>query len=471
MTEDSGHVSRSYADALHQLQIEYDAALSNGTYRPTNLWAFSNAGFLIVGLYVTLSCSPRQSRLARLAFFAATLLSSLWSSIRYRSPGAVGSLGVGLNGFMITVFAFNFLLIRDPRQIHRVTFTPRPQRQPDNKPRNSDLRETKSILGGAPNEPWNRLCWIIDLLACLRALKWDWIPPKQNQLTRTIMNDLDWITKWNATRHHLVNFICSYLALDVVKCTMIADPHFLGNISCPPPPHLEHLSPIMLHTYRMLIPGIGVPIAIGFYYSAWALFQMVVLGRHVLGVNAEGYMFPPLYGSFKVTYSRGLRGFWGQTWHQIFRPHFSSVGDAAFGLLCPSRTRSERKALRSVVRISIAFALSGLFHACGSYTLLGDTRPINAFAFFALQPVGIAIQIVASKIISIWLPNAVREGMVSKTANFSFTLFWLWATFWLLADDFSRGMMWTFEPVPVSFVRGLGFSNQDRRWFPHFGSP
>lgn len=37
-----------------------------------------------------------------------------------------------------------------------------------------------------------------------------------------------------------------------------------------------------------------------------------------------------------------------------------------------------------VIRLVIAFSIGGAIHAAGSYTMLGDTKPLNSFLFFFL---------------------------------------------------------------------------------------
>ncbi len=50
-------------------------------------------------------------------------------------------------------------------------------------------------------------------------------------------------------------------------------------------------------------------------------------------------------------------------------------------------------------------------------------------------------------------------------ANVVFLLLWFYVTGPLLADDFARGGIWLFEPVPVSVVRGLGFGLNEEGWW------
>jgi len=317
-----------------------------------------------------------------------------------------------------------------------------------------------------PDHPWQRLCWILDLLACLRALKWSRDPQKPSRHpSPAVQSDASFC------RHQMFSFVCSYLALDVIKCLMIADPYFLGFISCPAPRHLAFFSTLALRTYRLLLAGAGVSFAIRFYFSAWALLQIYVLGPRAIGLNGQTRMYPPLYGSLEAVFERGLQGFWGQTWHQIFRMHFSSIGDAVAALFLGEVDSTKASGRWTAVRIFTVFLASGLFHACGSYTLLGATQPLHTFLCFAAQPMGIALQMAAAHLLRCIMPGAAKLPWIRRSTNFIFVLLWLPATLAPLADEFSSGGMWLFEPVPVSIVRGFGFSNQDSRWLPLVGRP
>ena len=454
-----------YAESISRHDEEYDNAIASGSFWPLSFpWSSLNAILLIVGLYIALLCPPSASRLVRLTFWLSILSTSVWSVFRYRSPGVVGSLGVGLNGVMITAFATNFLLLRDPRQIRRATpiYEGHKHRVNGTKPANTG-NDSIWKWQGPPDKPRERLCWITDLIACLRALKWGWDPREGKELPPAVA-----FTREHSLRRHIINFCWSYLGLDIIKCIMMEDPHFLGDIACPAPPHLIHLLPWSLHTYRMLLPAVGIVCSIQFYFTCWAIIQMAP-GPRILGINGTPIMYPAIHGSPAATLSHGLRGFWGRTWHQMFRAHFQSIGDALAKFV--AGLSEDKKTLRSGITICIVFALSGILHGCGSYTMLGATRPQDAFAFFALQPVGIGVQFVLASLVKTYVPGHAQRVPVQMAANLAFAFFWLWATFWLLADDFSRGGMWLFEPVPVSFVRGLGLSSQDTRWLPHFGSP
>ena len=115
---------------------------------------------------------------------------------------------------------------------------------------------------------------------------------------------------------------------------------------------------------------------------------------------------------------------------------------------------SKRSATGKILSLCTAFFLSGCIHACGSYTQLGDTRPMQPMCFFLLQGFGILLQMSVVQLLN----KAGIAKQASKTlcrlANFSVVIVWLYFTAPLLVDDFARGGVWMLEPLPLSPLRG-----------------
>ena len=62
------------------------------------------------------------------------------------------------------------------------------------------------------------------------------------------------------------------------------------------------------------------------------------------------------------------------------------------------------------------------------------------------------------------IPKVVR-----RAANLGIVTVWLYFTSPLLVDDFARGGIWLFEPVPISLWRGLGFGPEGEGWWCWYG--
>ena len=140
-----------------------------------------------------------------------------------------------------------------------------------------------------------------------------------------------------------------------------------------------------------------------------------------------------------------------------------SNSSLSFGISEPSRCLiskfrlNPRGSLARILQVTIAFALSGSLHAAGSYTQFADTKPLRPFLFFMVQGLGSLGQRTVTRSLGTKnLPQWLR-----RTGNGLFVLIWAYYTGPLLADDFARGGIWLFEPLPFSLFRGLGLGSQE----------
>ncbi|KAI9818423.1 MAG: hypothetical protein M1827_000482 [Pycnora praestabilis] len=339
-----------------------------------------------------------------------------------------------------------------------------------------------------PLQPFSeRLDWVLDLITNFRGMGWSWrisgIPPppphvqaqlsaSENSNSNESTSDADSrVSSTGITRYHtrssllrqkIQTLTLGYLSLDVLKKLTMHDPYFWGLPmpvhSLPAPTYLPltiTTSPTLLKSYRLLLSLGGIYTALLSIFTLGPLVFAGLLGPRILGVRGEPWMYPDTYGSFSAIYDKGLAGWWGGWWHQTFRFAFEAPSKRAVEALGWDPTTLKAKALQ----IFVAFALSGTLHACGSYTTFSNTtHPLTgSFTFFILQPIGIIAQMLASRLLKMYgiaphIPNRVRQ-----VGNFVVVHVWLYYTAPLLVDDFARGGIWLFEPVPFSVVRGLGF--------------
>lgn len=435
---------------------------------------------LILLLSWLLACplmSETLFRRGRFLVFIGIVSSSIWNLFHVRSIGVIGSIGIGMNSVLFTVVALNFVLLHDPRTSRRLAMqvasrTVKATEKVDVKQNSHAVDRQYSIplaWEPIPDSTPRRLWWALDLISSMRAVHWSWKPsptPSYPQSLRVARS-----SRTAALSRSLSRFLRDYLLIDLVQCMMISDPYFLGETTYGVPPHLSEYikSPSVLYTYRWLLGLAGGFLAMDLQYSSAVLMQVNILGPGVLGFNAYPSTFRPLWGSPNAVLQKGLRGFWGETWHQMLRVHFASVGDAIADAILRDGGRKSAKSssARLWIRVVVVFLLSGILHACASYTLLGPTRPWRSFAFFAIQPVGIAAQSICSqlftasggkKMLGSW------NGPVYQASNLVFTIWWFWMLSDLLLEDLSSGGMWMFEPVPISPLRSLGFSQDKRIW-------
>ncbi|KIW96662.1 uncharacterized protein Z519_02053 [Cladophialophora bantiana CBS 173.52] len=402
----------------------------------------------------------------------------------------MGSIGIGLNSVLCVVVTVNFMLLHDPRSFRRLVLRPdggtsRADGRADPRPSGNmnSGRRTKYLLAWEPMPEtiWQRLFWILDLITSIRGVHWSWSsaasPACDPDLGKSCSNRTASIAR-NVSR-----FLVDYFLIDLIKCVMIADPYFVGYPTHGPPPHLSRYitSSLGLYTYRLLLGTAGMYTAVDLIFASAVLLQVNILGPGMLGLNASPLAFPPIWGSPSAVLRKGLRGFWGESWHQFFRKHFVSIGDAVAEFLpghnglgsCGCRWSDNKRqkclkqsGVRETIRVVTVFVLSGILHACASHTLLGPTRPLATFLFFALQPVGMAIQSAGSLLFaSCYLSRLPGPWTIimRQGSNAVFTLLWLWGTGGMFFDDMASGGMWLLDPIPISLIRGLGLSKDDRR--------
>lgn len=336
-----------------------------------------------------------------------------------------------------------------------------------------------------------RVRWVADLVSNFRGIGWNWQIPGLLGPPQDVQNHLDgsktvrsersaylrgsrgnrtYYIRASLLRRKLVTFLIFYILLDICKVVMMRDPYFWGRVNNPPPIYLPQFlrdSAVLTRAYRLVLTLVAMELSLQAIFSMAPLFFVGVLGPKYIKVRGEPWMYPDFWGSFMMVLEKGLAGWWGGWWHQTFR--------FAFG--APSRWIIERSGVNKrsqpakILELIVAFTLSGFLHACGSYTQLPLTHPLRGpFLFFSLQPFGIILQTVMER----WLtrsgmskhsPTALRWG-----ANFLYVHIWFYFTAPLLTDDFSRGGLWLYEPVPISPLRGLGLGLKEEGWWCWGGS-
>ena len=352
---------------------------------------------------------------------------------------------------------------------------------------------------------WHRLRWVADLLTNFRGVGWNWrisglpsLPlPVQRSLQRTspssscdagTLKDTPdsrsglhrYDTVDSLVKHNLLLFLRGYILVDLLKTTANHDPYFFtGDASLPPPAWFQSLlstlqlpsslTPSLTHVYRLFISMSFVWLALRSIFTLGPLIYTGLLSRRhsclrnipilrslaFFAANGEAWLYPDAFASYSTVLSRGLAGWWGAWWHQLFRFAFQSSGEFAAAVL-----RLDQKSMMGkVVVTTTVFVVSGLVHASGSIALatVTQTRPwTGSLAFFAVQPVALMAEIVVQG----WVK---KSGIAARTprrvgmlVRFLYVHAWFYVTAGLLVDDFARGGVWTFEPIPFSLFRGLG---------------
>jgi hypothetical protein len=511
----AGPLPLSYFHILRDNSDQLDARIQQGELKPIFLWHS-----IVFILPVSALLIPRRkgSRYVR-ALVLVILFYLVLEAIQYRRTL------LGANGYMIGLIAAwwfiwctSLLVFHDAeREFLRIVRKPagirRTTRSPDassKHARNGFIGTNSGTEGAKPKKPpshqdmeylvWQsypqsfseRLNWSLGLLFNMRGPEWNWgissldpLPPfvesqlKPGHRSRHHRGAKNAKTSYPDARSRIrtAAFDCLkfYLMIDLIKVLMIRDLYFWGLVSPPPPAPFpfDHILPDgTAYIYRIVLTGFGVYAAVSFV----TLFSpLIFLGLSLLFPNASRaisaapldapWLYSDTFGPFIAPIlDHGLAGAWGIWWHQLFRFGFTSTAHWILSFL-PNRLSTSRS-LRRLVMTFVAFGLSGLVHACGSYTQMADTKPVSGtFLFFISQFVGITIQEFASAIVvpavlfnltgkrnkaqlSLWVP---------RFANAGFVFGWLWLTASYVMDDFAKGGLWLTEPLPVSPLRGLGF--------------
>ncbi|PGH29920.1 hypothetical protein GX50_07328 [[Emmonsia] crescens] len=331
----------------------------------------------------------------------------------------------------------------------------------------------------------HRLAWVWDLTLNMRGAGWNWRISTIPVLPKSISSHLDRSshevnkpeivnlgdTK-SAAKSALFQMILSYIGLDALKVIMMLDPYFWGIVSSPPPSPLDSFGTfgkITTQTYRLLLSVMGVVYAVECAASTMSLLSLSIslwapFARTWTSVPIEApWLYPKLFGScLSSILDHGLIGFWSKWWHQIFRFNFLQPSNWIYTHL-PHRL--QKPFVRQFLQLYIAFGLSGLLHAAGSYTQLAPTTPFpNLFLFFFLQAPAIMFQDLVARHIIPLLPFRPPRWL-RRSTNFIFVVAWAFLIGPLGADDFAKGGIWLVEPVPLSPARGLGFGAEGQGWW------
>jgi hypothetical protein len=328
-----------------------------------------------------------------------------------------------------------------------------------------------------PDNLWERVPWVLDLLINFRGPGWNWVIPTMPDNPYFIKKELGepvgqsptpnfsstgvrtFTTRQELINYQLPRFIIGYFVLDFLKTTLINDPYFIfGPNTYALPPHLQGYSPLQLHIYRSLLSCFAVVTALEMVFLLPSIVIGLLFGPSIFGLRAEPWYFATTWGSFSTILDKGLNGLWGSCWHQIFRFVFAAPSN----YLIRNGYVKAKSTTGKLLALFFAFGISGALHGGGSVTQLPKTYPHHALIFFILQALGIIIQMSFCSLFPQLraLPKPLRQA-----GNFLFTFTWLLCTGWLLVDDFSRGGVWFYEPIPISPLRGLGYGPEGDGWW------
>lgn len=414
---------------------------------------FLNYILLIVYLYF-----PRRLSLAsRILFFVAIVALSVLSLMESRTLGLAYGVLAGISSSWCIALSANLIFLYQPaRDFKRKLAYDTTYIDESTKGTHAHEQRWQTMPDHLPE----KLFWILDLIGSLRALHWSYGQSPESTVEANRLKGSRKAPKVPLFGWNLGKLVLVILCIDCLKEIIAMDPYFWGCLDHEPPDYVKSLSATatFVQTYRMLV-ALGVMYSsIQFLCTVEVLLFVNLLGPSIAGSWSHGWAHRPLLGTLNSICNRGLQGFWGGWWHQLFRLTFVAPANAMIDKLSIER---ESLVARALVLV-ISFSFSGIIHACGSYTMWGESKPMYSFTFFAIQPAGIMIQIMGREILR-WLGILNRTPRpIRMVTNFLYTALWLLQTFPLLADDFARGGLWLLEPFPFSVLQSLGFGNEAR---------
>ena len=328
-----------------------------------------------------------------------------------------------------------------------------------------------------PESLRERIPWVMDLIMNFRGPGWNWAIsplPDLPQFIKAKLGDSNlkptgsvssfglqqYTTRRQLFHARVIELVAGYLILDIVKVIMMKDPYYIfGPTTYALPSHLASLSQLQLGLYRETLNAITIVVSLRMAFVLMPFWMCLLNGPRVFGLRAEPWYFPSSWGSFSNILDKGLSGLWGRWWHQTFRFAFSAPSN----FLIDNGYVEAKSATAKLSALVFAFGISGFMHRWGSLTQFPETHAWDPPIFFMLQGLGIFIQTTLVSIISCRIetfPKAVKQ-----VGNLIFTLIWVYGTAWILVDDFSRGGIWLYEPIPISPLRGLGFGVEGDGWW------
>lgn len=448
----------TYAGTIDRYRSEYDQQLDTQQIAPFVV----PADILQYVLLITyLMLKQKCSGTSRVLVLVAITTTSLFSLRTSRTLGLAYGILIGISSAWCIALSLNLIVLNDPTEQYERKVSCSGSPTCEDCPKHSI--DCTSRGQSMPLSPSARLFWILDLLGSLRALHWY---HGHTQAPKLAASGKRHPRNYLSFGRNLGKLFLIYLCIDCLKEVIALDPYFWGYTEHDPPGYIGNYLPSEIsflgldsvRTYRMFVAFAVLYVAVELISTVGVLLFVNILGPALAGSWGEEWAYSPQYGDLEVICTRGLQGFWGSWWHQMFRSTLVSPIDPVIKILRVPK----RGVIARVIKLVIAFSISGVIHASGSHTLWGNTKPLNSFLFFFLQPAGIAVQILCS-----WGLGKLNPGIkictrVRKAVNVLFTVFWLLHTFPLLADDLARGGLWLTEPFPISVLQLVGLGSASR---------
>ena len=495
-------------------QSHFHEAVQRGDQIPF-VWPYRSFGTYVLLAYLLLP--PTRSKIVRYAFYPVFAFFSYWSwkaMMETKSASMVVTYLLGIANSWAILWIASRTIFADYRTAMRVERrscypgqkdTVVRQDIKDPLPKTQDVFQRKQVNGRSkaenmapssirsssqtrdslyywqtlPSRFLDRLDFITDLLCSMRGPGWahqarsipgppEYIASQLNprpSSTKPVVREYK--DRQSLLLANVIRILKFQVYVDIIKTLMTHDPYFLGFVEPTPPaptffPDLIRDSPFLTKCYRLVLAMLATRFALGTIFCLSPIFMSGVLGPKVLGLRAESWYYSDFGGGWRYLLSDGIAGWWGAWWHQIFRLGFEAPSKWA----CERLGLSQRSTPGKMVTMLVVFTCSGTLHAFGSICMYPETKPWSGpFLFFLLQGLGILLESILSHGfrttgITQRTPQAIR-----KIVTVIWLTTWAYYTGPVIADDFSRGGVWLFEPIPFSMLKMLGFGEENDHWW------
>ncbi len=323
----------------------------------------------------------------------------------------------------------------------------------------SDDAHTRPREQRYPNILSERLPWVLKLLVSLRLNNWkigrrghdESQPPARCFKTRRAF-----------VTQSLISCLRGFLLLDLTRAYISCDPYFTDlelSISSPLP--FSWLNWLPSQILRSMIIGA----------QAWALVSqmfylpcLLPVGLNALGILPDEWSphtWVPYFGPAKHIFLSGVRGFWGQYWHQTMRFLTSEPGYAiANGLKMKSGGLS-----RYAIITIVAFGLSGTIHSglvppeLLHATVSVDSIRLCVAGFFWVQPLAMMVEVMITRTLRWSSASQFRrrgsQPIFIGIINAIWLVAWFSTCLPLLGEAGRQLGYWTVWPLPVSLWKGI----------------
>ncbi|KAG6986413.1 hypothetical protein G7Y79_00097g101370 [Physcia stellaris] len=393
----------------------------------------------------------------------------------WRQMGGIDVISVNL-----TLWSLTLLALKDPRRdfrrIHTIKRQPSPKFISDRKNPEDEI-QSETLEEPYPQTLRPRISWVGTLVLSIRLTNWKLndpahdahLPPPNTASRRTF------------ALYAFRQIITGYLILDLTSSYAHLDPYFHSPLPISSP--LPSLSPSFFNPssplpviLQIILPRLlrTTILASQIYALIPCLFHLPVLPA--IGLN---YLFPTLlpdewsphtwpsfFGPFSAVSRHGLKGLWGQWWHQMSRQVVSTPGRSLADALGLENGGREGKrgwqgwARWALVTVS-AFGFSGIVHMG-----LIPPKPLNTGmgamemrlwigAFFWVQVLGFGLEVLGAQAWGYFFPGIGTERRAMRMGVLVWVIAWLCVSLPLIVPPFRELGYWRVWPMPVSVVQGV----------------